>query len=198
MPASPVGAVPAPNRSYHSSAKERDPYEVVDSWIGDIESLYKCGEPVNDFGNPLKTENFVAALLRDIRDGTQDDHNGDGIFDRLCLGAGPNFEVVVFDHPLTVTKFISRFRNGFPEETDGLWPTAYSFGGNPYVAGFPDIQRAIKSRLPGTNSTTKWGTALYRTNDRGGTLPAGNDGALPVSTAFDPKGCFLMMPEWRR
>lgn len=107
-------------------------------WADAFEWVSTCGvEPVGDFGDPVMTEGFVAALLRDIEDETQDDQDGDGIPDLLCLGAGPNLAVLVNDSPTTVTEFISAFINRYPDEIDGLWPTARNVGGTAYTGGFP-------------------------------------------------------------
>jgi len=107
-------------------------------WADAFEWVSTCGvEPVGDFGDPVMTEGFVAALLRDIEDDTQDDQDGDGVPDLLCLGAGPNLAVLVSDTPTTVTEFLSAFINRYPDEIDGLRPTAFNVGGAAYVSGFP-------------------------------------------------------------
>ena len=86
---------------------------------------------------PLTTEGFVGMLLRDIEDDGQDDHNGDGIRDSLCLGAEPILDTQVNNDPITVLEFISAFRTRYPQLDDRLWPTARNVAA-PYVTGFPD------------------------------------------------------------
>jgi len=99
--------------------------EVVD--LCDIDD-----DGVGDFfDDPLRTEGFLGALLRDIED-DMEDRNGDGIpewqpqcaRDSLNLGVEEIFEVVTEDEPVTPLQFINAFRARFPEHTVALWQTA--------------------------------------------------------------------------
>jgi hypothetical protein len=129
-----------------------DSYVPPASWIGDITTLYMCEDP-EEWGDPLETENFVAALLRDMEDDTQDDHDGDGIFDLMCVGAQPIFNTYVQDQATTVLQFINHFRNRYPAETGNFWATAFNVGGPAYVAGFPTDSQA-PGIVPGMDSSS--------------------------------------------
>jgi len=59
--------------------------------------------------DPFLTEGFVGALLRDIEDDAQDDHDGDEIIDTLCVGPGPIFDVVNDYEPVIISDFIVGF-----------------------------------------------------------------------------------------
>lgn len=87
--------------------------------------------------NPLRTEGFVAALLRDIDDATHDDHDGDGIRDLLCLGPNPIFYTLAGDLPTTAQDFINAFLARYPQQTGKLWATAFNVGGAAFVSSFP-------------------------------------------------------------
>ncbi len=101
----------------------------------------------NTFQNPLTTEGFVAALLTDIEDETQDDHDDDpdvgtvsrdGVFDLMCLGIEEIFFVTYEREPTTVAAFIDAFRVEYPPHAADLWATAYNVGGDAYVSSFPE------------------------------------------------------------
>ncbi len=77
-------------------------------------------------GNPFLTENFVAALLTDIEDLTNDDHDSDGIRDCLNMGPGPIIAIAIGDDPITISQFINSFLNLFPEEINGFYKTAFN------------------------------------------------------------------------
>jgi len=87
--------------------------------------------------DPLRTEGFVSALLRDIEDANFDDHNTDGIRDMLCLGPNPIFDTLVNELPTTVTQFLTAFRTRYPQQTANLSATAFNVGGSAYLTGFP-------------------------------------------------------------
>ena len=104
------------------------PYEPL--FTLDLETLGACDDSglVED---PYKTEGFIGALLRDIEDGVDldggslnDDHDGDGIMDSLCLGPEPLLVIQAEYDPITIIDFIEDFRNHLPEYADNLWPTA--------------------------------------------------------------------------
>lgn len=87
--------------------------------------------------DPTITEGFIAAVLRDIEDPDQDDHNGDGIRDLMCLGAEEILTVTDQFEPETISAFLTVFRGAYPQYTGDLWSTAFNVGGAAYVAGFP-------------------------------------------------------------
>ncbi len=140
------------------------------------ESPGTCG---NNFNSPVTTEGFVAALLTDIDDETQDDHDDDpgdgtfrdGIFDLMCLGIEEIFFVTYTYEPQTVTEFINAFRLEYPSHSDDLWATAFNVGAGLYTASFP-------------NDTDPPGLVGSLTSS---THPLGIGGSLPCITfEFDP------------
>ncbi|UCE61311.1 MAG: hypothetical protein JSU63_06100, partial [Phycisphaerales bacterium] len=86
--------------------------------------------------NPFLTEGFVGALLRDIEDDTQDDHDNDQIMDSLCVGPGPIFDVVDTYEPIIVSDFIVGFAAMYPSYADELYPTAFNVSPQ-FVSSFP-------------------------------------------------------------
>jgi len=78
------------------------------------------------------TETFVGVLLRDMEDGVsiqgeglQDDHNGDGIADSLCLGVDEIFGIVTGPAPPTnLEEFVNQFYGLYPEHRAAFWRTA--------------------------------------------------------------------------
>ena len=100
------------------------------------EDLQACCQD-GQMQNAITTEGFVGALLRDIEDGEQDDHDSDGIRDLLCLGPVPIFNIVGDLEPTTVTEFINDFLAVYPEYTDRFFATAMNVGGTAYIASFP-------------------------------------------------------------
>ena len=104
-----------------------------------------CGD-TDQFEDPIDTEGFISALLRDIDDDGQDDHDDDpdpdvydvdGIFDLLCLGPNEIFFVTDQYAPVTIIDFINGFLTEYPQHTDLFWPTAFNVGGAQYVSMFP-------------------------------------------------------------
>lgn len=90
-------------------------------------------------------EGFITALLRDIDDPEQDDHDDDpdpevrsfdGIRDQMCKGWDEIFHVLNAHRPITIMQFINAYLAEFPEDRDLLWPTAFNVG-PAYVAGIP-------------------------------------------------------------
>jgi len=86
--------------------------------------------------NPFLTEGFIGALLRDIEDDTQDDHDTDGIIDTLCTGPGLIFDVVNDYEPVTISDFIVGFAASYPSYADELYPTAFNVSPQ-FVSSFP-------------------------------------------------------------
>jgi|GEM_PF-1508011 len=134
--------------------------------------------------NPFLTEGFVGALLRDIEDETQDDHDTDGIMDSLCTGPTPIFDVVDNDQPITISDFISGFRASFPEYVDDLYPTAFNVSPQ-YVAGFP-----ADTRPPDPIAYVSSPTHPYLT---GGTSPCITVEWLPAN---DDRGACFYAYDW--
>jgi hypothetical protein len=89
---------------------------------------------------PLVTEGFVAALLRDIEDAEQDDHDSDGIMDVLCLGPEEILFIADAYEPQTVLAFISAFRIQYPQHSARLWATAFNVGGEAYSGPATDTE----------------------------------------------------------
>ena len=82
-----------------------------------------CGDSMV-FEDPIETEGFIGALLRDIEDAGQDDHDDDadpdaasfdGIFDLLCLGPNEIFYVTDIYAPISILEFISGFLAEYPQ-----------------------------------------------------------------------------------
>lgn len=119
------------------------------------ESLAQCG---GMFDDPFLTEGFVGALLRDIEDATQDDHDGgtpDCDTDAMALGPDEIFAVTILDKPTTVAQFMAMFRDRFPEHDQDLWSTVRNVA---TAYGFP---------LPVPQVTTvSEGCATHRAGDR--------------------------------
>ncbi|MCP4251237.1 MAG: hypothetical protein GY778_29725 [bacterium] len=131
------------------------------------ESISNCCQD-NLPHDALLTEGFVGALLRDIEDDTQDDHDGDGTQDSLCLGVDEIFSVAMtYPEPITVAEFLSRFLIMFPLEEAKLWPTAFNVDPS-YVSG---VGFGADAALPGVV------TAMYSP-----THPIGVGGPLPCIT----------------
>lgn len=72
-------------RSYPYDYEFDDGTEYKALFTRGQEALDTCCQDEQSY-SPLVTEGFIGALLRDIEDDTQDDHDGDGIVDSLCLG----------------------------------------------------------------------------------------------------------------
>ncbi|MCZ6697682.1 MAG: hypothetical protein O7D94_01975, partial [Planctomycetota bacterium] len=105
-----------------------------------------CADNPDVYEDSIDTEGFISALLRDIDDAGQDDHDDnpavgfgsyDGIFDLLCLGPNEIFYVTDIYQPVTIIDFINGFLAEYPQHTDLLWPTAMNVGGAQYVSMFP-------------------------------------------------------------
>lgn len=108
----------------------------------DYESINTCCTPAAI--EPLNTEGFVAALLRDIEDAGQDDHDSDGIRDLLCLGPEEILYIADAYEPQTMTAFLAAFRIQYPQHNARLWATAFNVGGEAFSG--PNVD----STPPGT------------------------------------------------
>ena len=97
--------------------------------IGDIyevESLLNCD--ANGLDDPQLTEGFVAALLRDIVDSTNDDHPQFPGVDALALGWDEVLTTVDLDVPQRPNEFLSAFAERYPEHFAGFNLTAQNCG----------------------------------------------------------------------
>ncbi|MBU0740961.1 T9SS type A sorting domain-containing protein [bacterium] len=82
--------------------------------------------------DPTRTEGFMAALLRDIEDDTQDDHDvADAWRDRLHYGTVPIFIIAEEEEPTTPMWFLYDLLDelwDYPGEREDLWETAKNCG----------------------------------------------------------------------
>lgn len=114
-------------------------YGVTPLWINDarytLEQPENCSEPPNAYFPDSLTEGFTGALLRDIEDAGNDDHDGgapDCDMDVMTLGDDEIYTVVLGDEPWTIRQFIDAFRARYPQVDQDFWSTtrnvAVSFG----------------------------------------------------------------------
>lgn len=86
-----------------------------------------CCAQNNMPNDPFLTEGYAGALCRDIEDATQDDHDGDAVFDcdtdAASFGPTQIFHVVIVDKPASIVAFIGAFRARFPQFDQDLWST---------------------------------------------------------------------------
>jgi hypothetical protein len=78
-----------------------------------------------------KTEGYVMALLRDIQDGTYDNHSGatpDCTQDAMSLGYDEILTVFRDDDPTDIGMFINSFRARYPQYDMDLWSTTQNVG----------------------------------------------------------------------
>jgi hypothetical protein len=104
-------------------------YGTATQFSYNFESVQTCQVDAT-MHDPLLTEGFVAALMRDIEDATQDNDPGvPGAWqDRLAEGPDEIVTVMNEDEPLTVTAFLTAFRARYPGLCDRLWETAKNNG----------------------------------------------------------------------
>ncbi len=92
------------------------------------ESLFTCGA-TGALDDPLITEGFLGALLRDIEDAGQDNHPSfPGVTDALALGSDEILTVIDLDHPTTPMEFLNAFKARYPGFKEQLWETAANCG----------------------------------------------------------------------
>ncbi|MBN2445151.1 MAG: hypothetical protein JXO22_00370 [Phycisphaerae bacterium] len=89
-----------------------------------FETPQTCQEDPAHFHDARLTEGFVAALLVDMADDEQDDHDGDGVMDSTCFGDESILHVIAELDPASVLEFIDAWISAYPELTDTLWSTA--------------------------------------------------------------------------
>ncbi len=117
--------------------------------------------------HPLFTEGFAGALLRDIEDSTDENHddldfNGDGIADdadgdgvgdcgrdAMSLGTHEIFTIVREDRPLSILEFIAAFRERYDIQDQDLWSTVRNV--HP-TFGFPAVPPRVTSQTEGCRS----------------------------------------------
>ena len=89
--------------------------------IYDMENLSLC---MGSYADPLKTEGFLAAVVRDIGDATNDNHTAFPETDEMALGWSQVIATVDLDHPTSAWSFLAAFRNRYPGYSETLWATA--------------------------------------------------------------------------
>ena len=139
--------------------------------------------------NPWKTEGFLGALLRDIEDATQDDHDGDGLSDALSLGIDEIFAVTDVFNVTTPIGFLDHFRIRYPQHTEALWETARNVGYEidssvpGTVSDFTSTSHATTGDSPDRTVDLTWTAA---TDDASGiagySIRVGTSAALPDAT----------------
>jgi hypothetical protein len=113
------------NRTYQET------YGIIPVSINDgrymLESLGDCTDhgTVEHWPGPY-TEGYIGAILRDIEDSTNDDHDGgpaDCDMDAMALGADEVLTVFRDDDPTDIRQFITSFRARYEEHDQDLWST---------------------------------------------------------------------------
>jgi alpha-tubulin suppressor-like RCC1 family protein len=93
------------------------------------------------------TEGYVAALLRDIQDGANDNHQADPepdcYQDALSLGFDEILTVFRDDDPTDIGMFLNSFRIRYPQYDMDLWSTTWNVGPS---FGFPLPNPAVVSQ----------------------------------------------------
>ncbi|MBK6899600.1 MAG: T9SS type A sorting domain-containing protein [bacterium] len=100
-------------------------YGRAASSVYDMENVSSCGASWDD---PYRTEGFLGAVVRDIGDGTNDDHAAFAETDELSLGWDEVIACVDLDHPTTPAAFLTAFKNRYPGYREGLWASAKNCG----------------------------------------------------------------------
>ncbi len=111
--------------------KSQARYGQVPLSLGDsrytLELTERCQQAPNDSFPDARTENFVAALFRDIDDDENEDADGDAVrdcaADEMSLGDAAIMTVFRDDDPNDVFSFITSFRLRYPEHDQDLWST---------------------------------------------------------------------------
>ncbi|MDO9695251.1 MAG: FlgD immunoglobulin-like domain containing protein [Candidatus Latescibacteria bacterium] len=92
----------------------------------DFESLDTCE---GSYADPLETEGFLAAALRDIEDAEQDTHGVYGDWsDALALGPEVIFTVASLDQPVTSWQFLMDLAARLPARARDVWETGKNCG----------------------------------------------------------------------
>ena len=119
-----------------------------------------------------RTEGYVAALLRDMQDGANDDHDGDATadceVDAMSIGYDEILTVFRDDDPTDIGMFISKFRTRYPNIHDqDLWSTARNVG--PTFA-FPLPAPIVLSQPAGCDLVRPGATASFSVTANGSLL----------------------------
>lgn len=118
--------------------------------------------------DPLRTELFLQAMLRDLWDGVRDDDPGLGpvtMGDVMCVGTHPIFEVTTQDQPVTTQEFIEDFEARYPQWVHDFYTVRRH-------NGFPQADFTPPAQV----------TGLVSSSHRTGLLASTHDVAL----AWDP------------
>ncbi len=92
-----------------------------------FEGIGQCSSGV--YGDPALTEGFLAAVVQDIQDSSQDDDPySPGYADVLALGTNEIFDVLAMDYPVNPVDFLNKFKARFPQYKEDLWETAKEDG----------------------------------------------------------------------
>ncbi len=103
-----------------------DDYGLDALWHRDFESLDTCE---GSYADPLNSEGFTAAVLRDIEDGEQDAHGVYGDWrDALALGPQEIFTVANLDRPVSSLEFLRDYAARYPARVRDLWETGKNCG----------------------------------------------------------------------
>ncbi|HEU4334011.1 MAG TPA: FlgD immunoglobulin-like domain containing protein [Candidatus Eisenbacteria bacterium] len=117
---------------------------AMNSWVqGNPDGIYGndgvgvCNQDLQPHPDG-RTEGYVAALLRDMQDAANDDHDGDAIpdcdTDAMSLGYDEILTVFRDDDPTDIGMFLNSFRARYPEHDQDLWSTTRNVGP---TFGFP-------------------------------------------------------------
>ncbi len=101
-------------------------YGLAAQYTRDFESLATCE---GSWADPLDTEGFTAAVLRDIQDSEQDMHGVYGDWsDKLALGPEEIFAVANLDRPVSGHEFLRDYAARYPARARDLWETGKNCG----------------------------------------------------------------------
>lgn len=138
----------------------REPYSPYN-----MESITTCGA-TGVLGDPLITEGFLAAVVRDIGDGTDDDEPAFPETDEMSIGWGAIITCVDFDAPTTAAGFLAAFKNRYPWLSEQLWATAKNCGYEidvnppPAVTGLASPSHATSGDSPDPTIDLTWARAV--------------------------------------
>jgi hypothetical protein len=126
------------------------PISINDSRVT-LEMTDKCQEGAMEHWPGPYTEGYIGAILRDIDDPENDDHDGgaaDCHMDALTLGADEIMTVFRDDDPTDIWQFLSAFRTRFPQHDQDLWSTLYNvWQGFTFTLEAPEVTSQSQSCL---------------------------------------------------
>lgn len=141
-------------------------YGLASQFTRSQENLQVCGA-TGLLDDPLLTEGFLGALLRDIEDSGQDNHAAfPGVTDALALSTYEILSVVDLDAPTTPMQFLNSFRARYPAYKEPLWETAANCGyqmdtANPLaVTGLTSTSHSTSGDSPDGTIDFVWTTAF--------------------------------------